>query len=1111
LKNELVISVVGRGGSAPAIEDTSILVISSPLDIWMNTPQPSFLIRFAAFELDLRARELRNDGRSTRLPDQSITVLAMLLERSGGLVLREDIRTKLWPNDTVVEFDHSINTAIGRLRLALGDSAENPRYVETLPRRGYRWIGPPAFAETGEPTNQSPAPAFESSPQRVPDTTLIGKRVSHYRVLEVLGGGGMGVVYKAEDLKLGRGVALKFLPEELAGDSAALQRFQSEARSASALNHSNICTIYGVEEHEGQPFLVMELLEGQTLRELIAATPPQMRPFAVTKLVDLAVQIAAGLEAAHQRGIIHRDIKPANVFVTAKGQAKILDFGLAKSSFTGAAEAGSVAADNREDGSSHGPKRETESLATSSPFLSRAGVAMGTAGYMSPEQVRGEKLDARTDLFSFGLVLYEIATGKRAFAGDTGPELQKAILTNMPCPARTVNPQVPAQLAKIVHRAVEKNREARYQSASELRADLENLKREIDPSHRRRWLAMAAAAGVVLLFAIAALWYAIRQSQSAVALPEIKLRQLTTNSTENAVTSGAISPDGKYLAYTDGRGMNLKLIETGETRTIPQPDDIKSDTVEWEIGPGPRWFPNGAKFLAISRPRGIDSDAVTSQDSSIWVVSVLGGPPRKLRDEARLDSISPDGSLIAFETNKGRLGDREIWVMRPDGEQARKVFEIDANGSIGGLQWSPDGQRVIYAKTVFKGGSSGASWDPANASFHARMDELSQTIVAGDLKGGPLTTIVLPFDLRSVSELLWMPDGRMVYRLWESGFNSSTCNLWQIRLDARTSQFIGKPQHITNLPAVCISWFSATSDGKRLVFLESRNQASVYVADLQAGGKRITNPTRFTLDEGWNNPSAWTADGKTFLFYSNRSGTEAIFKQSLGQDAAESLVTVKPPEGVGGGACLSPEGSWIFYGPEAGGPSAPAKLMRVPVAGGTSQVVLTSDFYGGPRCAKSPAKLCAISERSADRKQLAFTAFDAVKGRGSKLSEWTTEATAEYDWALSPDGTRIAILKNQEPRVRILSLNGAAPQEITVKGWNALTDVAWASDGKGLFVSSFNERGSALIAMDFQGNARLLWENKGGAGTYAVPSPDGRHLAMQGFTMEGNLWMMENF
>jgi eukaryotic-like serine/threonine-protein kinase len=1077
----------------------------------MNSPQlPPLLIRFATFELDLRARELRKDGRGIGLPDQSIKVLAMLLERPGELALREEIRGKLWPNDTVVEFDHSINTAIGRLRLALGDSAEKPQYIETLPRRGYRWIGPLVSRETREPIDPTPALAVEPSPQRISASALIGKKVSHYRVLEVLGGGGMGVVYKAEDLKLGRRVALKFLPEELTSSSGARHRFESEARSASALNHPNICTIYGVEEYEGQPFLAMEFLQGQTLRELIVTVPPGVPQLGLTKLLDLALQITAGLEAAHKQGIIHRDIKPANIFVTSEGQAKILDFGLAKSSLAGPAAANSPSSEQREDRSADESKHEVESLTAASPFLSRTGVAIGTAGYMSPEQARGEKLDARTDLFSFGLVLYELATGKRAFSGDTGPELRDAILTRMPSPARKVNPEVPAKLAKIVHRALEKNREARYQSAAELRTDLERLKREIEPSHRTRWLALTAAGVFVLLFAAAVFLYANRPPRSTAALPEIKLRQLTTNSSENAVKSGAISPDGKYLAYVDRVGMHLKLIGTGETRTVPQPEEIKSNSAEWEIGPGISWFPDGTRFLALLHPLGIGIDELSSRNSSIWIVSVLGGPPHKIRGEAFLDSISPDGSLIAFQTNKSSRfdDDREIWLMGPNGENARKLYETDASSAIGGLQWSPDGQRVIYVRT----------------------EEAKQTLVRGDPNGGPVTPILSPVDERSVSEFLWIPDGRLIYNTWEHGFTSTTCNLWQIRLDPR-GEFIGRPQRITNLPAVCNAGFSVTADSKRLVFLESREHASVYVGDLKARGTHITSPSRLTLDEGWNNPAAWTADGEAVFFYSNRSGAEGLFKQSLRQDIAQPLFTVSEDESLppgaclsregswgfehrvrgGSCACLSPEGSWLFYLRVTGGSSSPAKLMRVPVTGGVPQLILTGSFVGGPRCARSPATLCAIAERSADRKQLAFTAFDPAKGRGRTLAEFTTESTADYEWDLSPDGNRLAILKDREGQIQILWLNDRPQQQITVKGWDVLTTLAWTADGKGLFTSSYMERGSVLLSVDLQGNARLLWETKGGVGTYAVPSPDGRHVAMQGFTKDANLWMMENF
>jgi Tol biopolymer transport system component len=332
-------------------------------------------------------------------------------------------------------------------------------------------------------------------------------------------------------------------------------------------------------------------------------------------------------------------------------------------------------------------------------------------------------------------------------------------------------------------------------------------------------------------------------------------------------------------------------------------------------------------------------------------------------------------------------------------------------------------------------------------------------------------------------------------------------------LDPRTFEFVGNPQRISNLAAVCASALSATADGKRVAFRESRSHASIYAADLQAGGARISNPIRLTLDEGWNNPSAWTADGKAVVFYSNRNGSSEIFRQRLGQDTAEPIVTTKEGETLPGGACLSPDGSWLFYvlGRKEGGPSEEVKLMRVPITGGSPQLILTAHFEGWPRCSRSPATVCAIAERSADRKQLVFTAFDPVKGLGDKLAEYATEPPADYEWHLSPDGTRIAIIRNREGRIDILWLNGRAPQEITVKGWNTLTGADWAADGKSLFAYSSKDRGAVILSVDLLGNSRVLWEHHLSDSTYTVPSPDGRHLAIQVRTQDANLWMMENF
>jgi serine/threonine protein kinase len=914
---------------------------------------------------------------------------------------------------------------------------------------------------------------------------LVGETVSHYRILDGLGEGGMGLVYRAEDVKLGRQVALKFLAEYSAKNPAALGRFEREARSASALEHPNICPIYEFGEHEGRPFLVMQLLEGQTLRELIAAASSGKAPLGFLKLLDLAIQTVDGLSAAHQKGIIHRDIKPANIFVTSQGQAKILDFGLAKLA-PAVTVIGEDAESDHHDGETHKTSGESSPMATPDPFLSRTGVAMGTAGYMSPEQARGEKLDARTDLFSFGLVLYEMATGQRAFKGDTGPVLHEAILKQLPAPPRRLNPSLPIKLEKIIHGALEKDRVARYQSAVELRTDLESLKQDLlrEPHPLRTWGSAAGFLALILIFTI--VWIKKRPPST---LPDLKLRQLTTNSPENRVNGGKISPDGKYLGYCDMNGLYVKLIETGETRAVPKPEEFKDQNVAWDIT---LWFPDSTGFVANAHRSGADPNLWNSQESSIWMASMLGGAPRKLRDNAFAWSVSRDGSLIAFGTNKGRLGEREIWLMASSGDQARRLFDTDEESAIGALSWSPDGKRALYVKT----------------------DRSGDTFLSRDLTSGPPTILFGPTEMKNVNDLLWLADGRLLYSLSEPKSSIGTaCNFWEMRLDGHTGTPIGKPRKLTNWSGFCMGDLSETSDGKKLAFRKWAPKLTSFLADLAAGGTRILRPRHFPLSESSEGPAGWTPDSKAIILTSDRPGPFGIYRQSLDQDIAEPIVT----EGYSRNTWVAPDGKSIVYlgiGVNGLWPArGPEPVMRVSITGGPSQQVFTANPWSLLRCARFPSGLCVIGEPTEDGKQLIVTAFDPLKGRGPELFRFALVANDD-NWCidLSPDGTRVAVTRTQAGPFYILSLGGRVLRQFKVRGWSNLLAFTWAADGKGLFVTAAIRNGRKLLHVDLQGNAHVLWEDIGGSNpTQAFPSPDGRYLAFAGWPTNANMWLMENF
>jgi eukaryotic-like serine/threonine-protein kinase len=605
---------------------------------------------------------------------------------------------------------------------------------------------------------------------------------------------------------------------------------------------------------------------------------------------------------------------------------------------------------------------------------------------------------------------------------------------------------------------------------------------------RRPWnWILGTAAGVCAIFIVRAnFWLASRPLSSLQAQTEMKLRQLTTNPSENPVTNGAISPDGKYLAYTDANGMHIKLLETGETSTVPAPESLKGQDVEWRIIQ--QWFPDSTRFLADAHPSGESPAFWSSQGSSIWILSVLGGPPHKLRDEATAYSISPDGSSISFGTNKGRLGDREIWLMGPDGENARKLFGADENGAMCCLRWFPHGQRVWF----------GTNNRPAG------------DLVTSDLNGGPVTSILPWSVLKKSWEYTLLPDSRLLYLVAESGAAGTSCNYWVLPLDERTGVPADQPRQLTNWSGYCPVNTSVTADGKKLAFLKWIGRNSVYMAELETNGFRLANARLFAPSESLDIPLDWTGDSKGLIYVSNRNGHFEILKQSLDSETSEPLVT-GPNDSAD--ARVSPDGSWLLYSVTTlDNLRDSLEVMRVPLSGGPSQLVLSASPFSEFRCARSPSTLCVLAERAGNRKEFTMTAFDPLKGRGAELARIDIHNEAKkFHWDLSPNGTHLCFTRNPRGPIETLSVDKRATQTIHVKDWNNLESLDWDADGEGFFVGSGVHGGMVLLHVDLQGDARVLQKIPGSAALFARPSPDGRHLAFHEFRIEGNLWTMENF
>jgi Tol biopolymer transport system component len=705
---------------------------------------------------------------------------------------------------------------------------------------------------------------------------------------------------------------------------------------------------------------------------------------------------------------------------------------------------------------------------------------------MSPEQARGEELDARTDLFSFGATLYEMATGRRPFGGTTTAVIFDALLNKTPRPPAELNPALPAELGTIIDKALEKDRDLRYQHASEIRTDLKRLKRDASsdrsdvakaPPRRIRTLVLGAVTAIIVLVGLA--WLLLHRPEAPRA--ELSQKRLTFNSSDNSVGGAAISPDGRYLAYSDTAGIHVKLLSTGEERLIPRPAEFPA-SAEWEIG---SWFPDGTQLLTYT--------GESTVGGSAWTASVLGQSIRHLRDGAIAFGVSPDGMYIVFAPAAPGFHYHEIWVMDRQGSNPQKVLALGENEAIWDVEWSPDGQRLAYVK----------SRGPDAASQY--------WIETCDLRGASRTVVVSSPDL-NLENLCWLPDRRIIYSRDESK-NSIYANLWQIGINDHTGMPTSAPKRITQWADSAIWDLTASADGKRLAFRRAKFQTQTYLGELGESGTRMNQPRRLTNDDANDSPWAWTPDSKAVLFMSDRNGTWGIFKQQINAGEAQAVIIGQQDAHW---PCISPDGEWILYeeSPKGAGPSTPLRLMRAPITGGAPQFVLEMHHDASHTCTRASGGLCVVAENSHDGKQLTLTAFDPLKGRG-KVLRTTPKDAASYISGISPDGTVFAIAKRLEPEIhiRLLSLSGGTDREIPVKGWPNLTGLQWSPDGKGLYCGSSPLRGNAVLYVDLEGNARVLWQSKGVmvGPIWGIPSPDGKYLAIRGQTRNSNVWMLEGF